>query len=88
MKKDFNVHVSLRPILQMAQCFGLFPLQGIHGEIEDLKFSWKSWRIIHSILVLCGIAFCDIACLTKTFEFGIKMFKFGKTQFGIQVNIS
>lgn len=79
MKDDSNsIHSCLRPILLMAQCFGLLPLQGITGDTHDLKFTWKSWRIFHSFVVLGAIAFCDIACLLRTFETGIRMFKLGE----------
>lgn len=64
----------------MAQCFGLFPLYGIRGEVDDLRFSWKSWKILHTFTVLCGILFCDATCLLRTLENGIRMFKFGKEQ--------
>lgn len=73
-----NIYSCLRPTLAMAQCFGLMPLQGINDGADKLKFTWRTWRIVYSVMVLCGISFCGVTCLLKTFETGVKMFKLGK----------
>lgn len=73
-----DLHSSLRPILIMAQWFGLVPLAGLRDGPEGLRFSWWSWRILHTLLVMCGISFCFAACFYGTIETGIRMFRFGE----------
>ena len=52
--KSFQEAVG--PILVIGQCFGSLPVEGILSkDIANLKFRWKSFRTIYSIIFLiCG----------------------------------
>lgn len=37
----------------LANCFALLPVEGINSKsASDLKFTWKSWKMLYVLLVL------------------------------------
>ncbi|XP_044732177.1 gustatory receptor 5a for trehalose-like [Chrysoperla carnea] len=60
VKNPQTLHEIIKPLLTMAQCFGILPVMGIRSPTpNDLKFSFRSWRFFQSILFL--IAMCSLA---------------------------
>ncbi|XP_044744043.1 gustatory receptor for sugar taste 64f-like [Chrysoperla carnea] len=54
--KRKTFHEIIRPMLTMAQCFGLLPVMGIRSATpKDLTFTFVSFRILQCIIILIGI---------------------------------
>ncbi|XP_069678711.1 gustatory receptor for sugar taste 64f-like [Periplaneta americana] len=49
----------MRPMLLVAQCFALCPVQGVtSSNVHDLRFSWRSARVVYSLVAaLCMLVF-------------------------------
>jgi len=68
-------HEAVRPILLIAQCFGVMPLLNITSKCpSSLKFSWKSFRAVFTIFVMLSCLGESIFAVYWTFsthvEFG------------------
>lgn len=69
-----SIQRSLQETLIVTQCLGLLPVHGICGEVKDLKFKWKSWKVLYTLLVLCGISLCNITSIYETMQFGVVLY--------------
>ncbi|KAH0564334.1 hypothetical protein KQX54_011462 [Cotesia glomerata] len=53
MRNSDCLHVALRPVITLAQCFGLFPVNGIRApDTSGLTFTWRSLKILYCLLAL------------------------------------
>lgn len=66
---EFKLNFLFSIVLVVAQCFGLFPVQGILSkDISNLRFTWISLRMIYSILFIISIVtYCCIISI-KVFQ--------------------
>lgn len=69
-----NIQKSLQETLIVTQCFGLLPVHGICGQVQDLKFRWKSWKVLYTLIVFCGISLCNITSIYETMQYGVVLY--------------
>lgn len=56
--KYHNTHNSMKFALVFANCFALLPVEGaVHGDVNHLKFRWKSFKIVYTIITLLAAGF-------------------------------
>lgn len=69
-----SFHDAIGPVLQVAQVFGLMPVDGVASKnISNTKFRWKSLKTIYSLLFLsCGTIEL-LLCLSLMFENGMSL---------------
>ncbi|XP_072399561.1 gustatory receptor for sugar taste 64e-like [Diabrotica undecimpunctata] len=65
-------HNSMRFFLIMCQMLGLFPINCSTKCYSDVKFSWKSLRIIYTILMIGIVGFAVFVCLYSWANYGYK----------------
>lgn len=52
-RKQQGIQNSMRFVVILANCFALLPVEGIKSKhTNDLKFTWKSLKIIYTMIVL------------------------------------
>ncbi|XP_063972237.1 gustatory receptor for sugar taste 64f-like isoform X3 [Diachasmimorpha longicaudata] len=48
-----SLHTAIKPIINLAQCFAVFPVNGVNTpDSSHLKFTWRSLKILYSMIVL------------------------------------
>lgn len=47
---------SLRFVLILGNCFGLFPVNGVTSEEKGLSFDWKSAKVVYSLVITLAAA--------------------------------
>uniref|UniRef100_A0A6P7GHB3 Gustatory receptor n=1 Tax=Diabrotica virgifera virgifera TaxID=50390 RepID=A0A6P7GHB3_DIAVI len=65
-------HNSMRLFLIMCQILGLFPINCSTKYYTDVKFSWKSFRIVYTFFMIVIIAFAVFVCLYSWATYGYK----------------
>lgn len=76
LKKLTNktLHTSLKVILTIGQCFGLMPVIGISDNHPiKLKFIWKSWRVMFSLVVVLAQGFFASMTVISFFSNGVDL---------------
>lgn len=64
-----SFHQAFSSILVLAQCLGVMPIIGIKGNSSfNLRFTWKSFRTIYSVIALLFATSYTIfaTCITLT----------------------
>lgn len=78
-RKEKSFHKSIAFVLLLAQCFGQLPVQGILcNDVQSLRFSWKSWRTVYSILICVGAAFISLMQIASLLTKGMNLFEISK----------
>ncbi|XP_023246190.1 gustatory receptor for sugar taste 64f-like [Copidosoma floridanum] len=50
-----SFHCALKPIVTLAQCFAVFPVDGVQSsDASSLKFTWKSFKVLYCCLSATG----------------------------------
>lgn len=44
-----GIHENIKFVIIMAQFFGVMPLHNIRKDFQEVKFKWKSYRLIYSV---------------------------------------
>ena len=70
-----SFHEAIGPILVVAQCFGVMPVQGIRDKFaSNVSFNWKSFRVFYSIFITLSMfgetLFTVYWTFSKRVEFG------------------
>ncbi|KAK0172241.1 hypothetical protein PV328_005586 [Microctonus aethiopoides] len=72
-----SLHVALRPIITLAQCFAVLPVNGINSpDTSGLKFTWRSFKILYfgiSIIMSSFMTVCSLIRLLSTDFHSVKM---------------
>ncbi|XP_034949685.1 gustatory receptor for sugar taste 64f-like isoform X2 [Chelonus insularis] len=69
MQNADSLHVALRPVIYLAQCFALFPVNGINSkDTSGLRFTWRSFKILYAAVVLGMSIFLAIASTVRLFS--------------------
>lgn len=76
--ENFKLHNLIKYILLVAQCFSLFPVNGIHKDVKDIKFKWISIKAIYSYFTIIVVTFYTIFVTIHTFKNSENFFSFGK----------
>lgn len=64
-----SFHQAFGPVLVVAQCLGVLPVIGVKGNSSfGLRFTWKSFRTIYSVIAFIFAASYTIfaTCTTLT----------------------
>lgn len=74
-----TILTSIRFVLIMGQCFGLFPLNGItKTNGDDLKFQWISFKCLYTF---CNLIFTNFMIIMGTlflFQIDFRLPQFGE----------
>ncbi|XP_057327277.1 gustatory receptor for sugar taste 64e-like [Microplitis mediator] len=66
MRNSDSLHVALRPVITLAQCFALFPVNGINApDASGLSFTWGSFKILYCALTLIMSAFMTVTSVIR-----------------------
>nr|AUD08731.1 gustatory receptor 11 [Nilaparvata lugens] len=67
-----ELHVALRPVLVLAQCFALMPLYGVSSpHPKHLRFQWFSIRVLYTCALVVGSITIVILSIIRTVNNGI-----------------
>jgi gustatory receptor len=72
---DGSFHQAVYPLLFIAQCFGVMPVNNISSKCPvSLRFTWKSFRFIFAVFVMLSCGLEALSAISWTFrthvEFG------------------
>ncbi|KAJ8977421.1 hypothetical protein NQ317_009674, partial [Molorchus minor] len=68
-------HENIRFVISMAQFFGAMPLHNINGNIHEVKFKWKSFRIFYAVFNASAAAVNAVFWIVKFAISGISVDK-------------
>ncbi|XP_044268678.1 gustatory receptor for sugar taste 64e-like [Tribolium madens] len=66
-----TTHNCLKKVLLLAQIVGVFPLNHLNDDPENLEFRFKSWKVLYTSLISFGYLFCATFSFYKAFKIGI-----------------
>lgn len=85
-----SFHQAITPVLLVAQCLGILPIIGINGKSSfGLRFTWKSFRTIYSVLAFIVAASYDVFAIglslrkPLTFNSVVPLTFFTTTAYGV-----
>ena len=66
---------SIRFVIILAQCFGQMPVSGVNeNNARGIHFTWKSWRVLYTLLCCLGMGFVSSVRLYKLLKQGADIF--------------
>lgn len=79
-RTGFNENFSF--VIVFGQFFGIMPLHGIKQKnLQDVKFCWKSFRMLFSVYNIVGAFAMGVFCVLKFALDGLQLDKTGRTFF-------
>lgn len=73
-----EIHRLMKPILKLAQFFGIMPLSNFNNDINSLTFKIYSIKFVYTTTILISLSIYTIFVGYHTFSYGRNVFNFGK----------
>lgn len=75
-----KVCLYVRDVVIFGQICGLFPLENVATDkhVARMKFEWKSWKLLYTIILFIGFFICFVTGIRKAFIRGTLLVQLGE----------
>lgn len=76
--KSKSIYTSFKIFMYFSQILGVLPQKNLTDRVEELTFSWKSWRVYYSIVVMALLGVAVACCFIYWADHGSSINALGK----------
>ncbi|KAG5322761.1 GR64F protein, partial [Pseudoatta argentina] len=71
-----SLHAAIRPIILLAQCFGMFPVCGVNKpDASYLRFTWYHPKIFYAVSIIVGTSVLTVTNIHRLVTSGVNSTK-------------